>query len=116
MRLQDEIGNEVRVPHLLALTKPVRLHAAPQSGLLEISVAPEASASAARALLEARIREHDEGARVELHDADAFGMHFRVSFAAHPERVPSELRLVLVEALRAAGFGLGHTRERGRGA
>jgi hypothetical protein len=43
-------------------------------------------------------------------------MHFRISFTAHSEHVPSELRLSLVEALRAAGFGLGHPRERGRGA
>ena len=115
VRLQDELGHEVRVPHLLALTKPLRLHSAQQSGLLEISVAPEVSASAARALLEARMREHDAAARVELHDADAFGMHFRVSFATHPERAPSELRLMLVEALRSAGFALGHARERERG-
>jgi len=116
VRLQDELGNEVRVPHLLALTKPIRLHPGSKSGMLEISVAPQASASAARALLEQHIREHDADACVELHDADALGMHFRISFTARSEHVPSELRLSLVEALRAAGFGLGHPRERGRGA
>jgi hypothetical protein len=112
--LQDELGNEVRVPHLLALTKPVRMHPAPTSGMLEISVAPESSASGARALLELHMREHDVDARVELQDADALGMHFRISFRAHPERAAHELRLLLVDALRASGFGLGHSRGRRR--
>jgi small-conductance mechanosensitive channel len=114
VRLQDELGNEVRVPHLLALTKPVRMHPAPTSGMLEISVAPESSASGARALLEQHMREHDADARVELQDADALGMHFRISFSAHPERAAHELRLLLVDALRASGFALGHARGRRR--
>jgi small-conductance mechanosensitive channel len=112
VRLQDELGREVRVPHLLALVKPVSLHAANASAVLEISVAPQASATAARDLLAQQMRAHDESAKVELSDADALGMHFRISFSARPEHAPAELRLQLVEALRAAGFALGQARER----
>ena len=112
VRLQDELGNEVRVPHLLALVKPVRLHAGSASGVLEISVSPQVSAIAARDLLARHMLAHDDGAKVELSDADALGMHFRISFAAHPERPPAELRLQLIEALRAAGYALGQARER----
>jgi small-conductance mechanosensitive channel len=112
VRLQDELGREVRVPHLLALVKPVSLHAANASAVLEISVAPQVSATAARDLLAQQMRAHDESAKVELSDADALGMHFRISFTARPEHAPAELRLQLVEALRTAGFGLGQARER----
>jgi small-conductance mechanosensitive channel len=112
VRLQDELGHEVRVPHLLALVKPVSLHAANTSAVLEISVSPQVSATAARDLLARQMRAHDESAKVELSDADALGMHFRISFTARPERAPAELRLELVEALRTAGFGLGQARER----
>ena len=108
VRLEDSSSADIRVPHLLALFRPTRIHRHPPLVTLEVVVDPSASqAEVERALAEVA-RELSARGRVELLHLDGMGARWRiVSNAARGE-------LTLASSVQAAlakiGVGLGNAR------
>lgn len=110
LRLRDETGYEVRVPHLLALLSPLRTRGADARTGVVLSVSASVQPSAVKALLLVTAGALGERPQVELQDIDAAGARFSISVATHAELTASDLRIALAEALQAAGMALGQQR------
>jgi small-conductance mechanosensitive channel len=108
LRLRDEAGFEVRVPHLMALLAPLRTRGPDARTFVSLCVASSTQPSAVKALLLATANTHGDRAQVELQDVDASGARFAISVTARAELSASDLRILLVEALQGAGMALGH--------
>ena len=111
IRLEDAAGCEVRVPHLLGLFHPIRVHGHAPLATVEVVTARDADTAAAEAALLSAARELGPRGRVELLYLDAEGAHWRV---VSPSRGPGDRSLgrAIAEALAAANVGLGRRRER----
>ena len=106
IRLEDVDGGEIRIPHLLCLVKASRLLPHGPRPQVEIAVAADAKPSSVQQLLESAASDFGE-AWVELIDADADGIRFRVSVEAQIANTPSKLRARLLDALSEGKVGLG---------
>jgi small-conductance mechanosensitive channel len=109
VRLEDVSGCEIRVPHLLALVHPTRVHGHAPLASVEVTTAPGADPAVAEAALLAAARELASRGRVELLALDEGGARWRVTSAS---RGPGDrsLGLAIAHALASAGVGLGGPR------
>jgi Mechanosensitive ion channel len=111
--LRDAHGDELRVGHLYALMHPLRL--LPHEPRIRVELCVSSSAPPATVLdvlLAAVSGEHDEAA-AELLEIDADRACYAVTVASRSERRPSELRLLLAEALARASIPWGRARAGG---
>lgn len=105
VRIEDATLAEVRVPHLLALVHPTRVHKhAPLSTLEVVVDASAPQADVERALFEAARTQSSRGT-VELLYLDAAGAHYRITSASMRNDV--SLGKVVQDALAKIGVGLG---------
>jgi small-conductance mechanosensitive channel len=111
--LRDDHGRDVRVPHLLSLLRPARLHSVEPRLWIELAVSPEAEPQRVQQLLLAIASEFGSGATSELIEIDADAARYAVSVLADATRGASELRIALVEALRREQIALGRRRPGG---
>lgn len=109
VRLEDVSGCEVRVPHLVALLHPIRVHRFAPLATVDVVTAVGADTKAAEAALLAAARELSPRGRVELLSLDADGARWRVTSAS---RGPTDTTLgrAIADALAAADIGLGRRR------
>lgn len=109
LRLEDAAGCEVRVPHLLGLFHPIRVHGHAPLAAVEVVTARGADTAAAEAALLSAARELGPRGRVDLLYLDGEGAHWRV---VSPSRGPGDKTLgrAIADALAAAGIGLGRRR------
>lgn len=109
VRIEDDALAEVRVPHLLGLLHPTRVHRHARLATLDIVVDPAASQDDVERALFAAARAHSSRGKVELLYLDGAGAHWRVTSASMRHDV--SLAKVVQSALTKLGVGLG----RGRG-
>lgn len=109
VRLEDVSGCEVRVPHLVALLHPIRVHGFAPLATIDVVTAHGADTKAAEAALLSAARELSPRGRVELLSLDDGGARWRVTSAS---RGPTDTTLgrAIAEALASAGIGLGKRR------
>lgn len=105
--LRTRNGDEVRIPHLLALVRPIAQHAPNVRSTVQICVALSSPLEASRDLLLQCASEHGDGAHVELSHVDADGALFTVSVRSVEAQAEHRLRLALAQAVLSAGVGLG---------
>jgi small-conductance mechanosensitive channel len=106
VRLEDPLGCEIRVPHLLGLFHATRVHGHAPIATVEVVVDPSAPQDTVeRALVEAA-RQLSPRGRAELVYLDDAGAHWRVTSAS---RGPEDLTLprAVTGALERAGLALG---------
>lgn len=108
VRLEDVTGCEVRIPHLLALLHPVRVHGHSPLATLEVVTAKGADTTAVETALLGAAKELSSRARVELLHLDDDGAHWRITSTS---RGPTDKTLgrAVAEALNQAGIGLGRS-------
>jgi small-conductance mechanosensitive channel len=110
VRLLGEDGAEIRVPHLFALLHATRVLGERRRLEVEVALAPGVAIAEARGVMTEAARPLGDDAAVELRELDAGGGVYRVSVKAHARFGEGDLRVAVVEALAAAGMGLGHAR------
>jgi small-conductance mechanosensitive channel len=109
LKLVDELGCEVRVPHLYALFQSTRVLGRAPLEDFTISVDPGARQAEVRALLLARARRLSPAATVRLERLDGRGAHYRIVAPAAPAE---DLACALADALTEQGIRLGGPGER----
>ncbi|WP_156041121.1 mechanosensitive ion channel domain-containing protein [Chondromyces apiculatus] len=107
-RLEDERGHEIRVPHLLGLTHPVRVlgPARPVTVVLNLATSTIGQSDVRELLLEAA-GTLGQDARIDLLAFDADGARYGVSIVSSAPHAETELRAVLAEVLTITGVPLG---------
>ena len=94
VRLEDPVGAELRIPHLVAFLHPARSLGTVQRRSLEVVVAGAEDQARVQSVLLEAAGAHASGARAELVSLDARGARWKVS-GIHPDlgqRVATALR------------------------
>ncbi len=107
VRLEDDEGQEVLVPHLLTLAHPTRFGAPPPQTRVEITVSASAGQRALRELLLRAAASLGASAEVELVRLDANGARYRVTVRSGGEASAEGLACALADALNEARVPLG---------
>jgi small-conductance mechanosensitive channel len=108
VRLEDENGSEVRVPHLLALIHPTRLLGKRPLRSVELTLAPSTAAEdRVRELLTAAAASVGDRPRVELLSLDADGARWQVSTFADGADARTRLYAAIAQGLTEANIPLG---------
>lgn len=107
VQLRAADGAEVRVPHLLALVRPIAQHAPNLRSTVQICVSLASPLEASRDLLLQCAGAHGESAHVELSHVDADGALFTISVRSGEAHAEHRLRLAVAQAVLAAGIQLG---------
>jgi small-conductance mechanosensitive channel len=108
VKLVDELGCEVRVPHLAGLFQTTRVLGRVPLATLSVSVDPGARQSEVRAILLARARRLSPAASVVLEQLDGRGAHYRITA---PASASDDLACAIADALAEHGVGLGTPRQ-----
>ena len=111
--LEDENGNEIRVPHLFALVRPMRIFGLRPRFTIEIAVAPSARPNEVREAIAGVAAAFDADHNVVFLSADSDRALYRMSFATDRSGARSELAQALVDALSTARIPLGRLRSVG---
>jgi small-conductance mechanosensitive channel len=123
LRLIDEDGGELRVPHFMTLVTPLRVLGRKPRVCVELSITPAVAPSEVIALLTVSASVLGEvgaaggiggsvsgashgGVRVQLIDIDAQAAVYRVTLAPLADKNESDVRLALVNALSDKGIAL----------
>lgn len=107
LRLSAEDGSELRVPHLLCLTHPLRVLSERPRLSVELSIDAQVPIAQVREVLLGAAAELGDRGLAELLDMHADAARYRVEISAPVGKSASDLRIVLVNALQAAGIALG---------
>jgi len=105
LRMRDGEGAELRVPHLLALVRDVRILGAYRLASFEIVVAASADLEAVRSIIVRASRSRHGDARVRLLGVQAKGARFEV--VARRDDGEDDSATAVTMALREAGISLG---------
>jgi small-conductance mechanosensitive channel len=111
--LRDAQGADVRVPHLSALLKPLRVPVSEPRLSVDVCVSADADPANVVRVLQSAAEPIGERPRVELRDIDADGARYRVSVFVSSERSQSELRMSLAQALLREQIAWGRPRASG---
>lgn len=116
VKIRDELGGLLRVPHLTLLLAPIRLRGHAHARVLDVVVAGDAAQTHVRAVLRAAAARFGTTVLVELHRLDGEGAHYRISAdgirsAAGPDE---DLATAVADALVAAGVHRGERRSHAR--
>lgn len=106
LRLEDEHGAEVRIPHLYALVHPLRILGGAPTVDVELTVSAEADLIEVETKLLAAARKLTARAEVRLIALDADGARFRVTSVSKSSDRGS-LTAALITALKDANVNLG---------
>jgi hypothetical protein len=102
-RLMDDYGNELRVPHMLALVAPIRVLGRRPKVRVELWIEPKLPPSDLVLFLTSAATGVHDGSqgtpRVELIDMHPSGGRYRVTIVPQNDKTESDLRIVLVSAL-----------------
>jgi hypothetical protein len=106
IKLVDEIGCEVRVPHLAGLFQSTRILGKTPLATVTVCVDPRARQTEVRALLLERARRFGPSAAVLLEQLDGRGAVYRITAPAPPVSASEDLACAVADALNEAGVRL----------
>jgi hypothetical protein len=107
VRLEDDLGCQIRVPHLTSLFSPTRVLGHSPLVAIDVVADPLAAQGHVRSILLAEARRFGNSVKVELVRLDADGAHYRVSAPA--SRADDDLATALAAALAREEVALGRS-------
>ena len=111
LRLEQEDGTFVRVPHLLSLVRPTRVIGKKPIVRAELTLEPGASLASARERMRAIASELGEDVSVEVIGLDGNGARLAVTLRSDARGATTGLYLALADGLSTAGLRLGRMPE-----
>jgi hypothetical protein len=99
VRLEDEEGGDVRVPHLLSLIHPTRVLGRLAPAIVEVSTRGKARQAVVREALLSVARDIGASATVDLCGLEPDGARFRITVQSDNRSARSDLLLAVAEAL-----------------
>jgi small-conductance mechanosensitive channel len=112
VRLEDDLGCHVRVPHLTSLWSPTRVIGTSPVAIVDLVADPQAAQSHVRAVLLAEARRFGTNVKVDLVRLDAEGAHYRVAARAPASHADDDLATALAAALAREDVALGRSASR----
>lgn len=109
VRLEDDLGCQVRVPHLTSLLAPTRVLGPLPLAVIDVVADPNAPQGHVRSILLAEARRFGTHVKVELMRLDAEGAHYRVSARAPASQADDDLATALAAALAREEVALGRS-------
>ena len=112
VRLEDDLGCQVRVPHLTSLFSPTRVLGSSPLVVIDIVADPLALQSHVRSVLLEEARRFGANVKVELSRLDADGAHYRIFAHAPASHTDDDLGTALAAALVREDVALGRSASR----
>jgi small-conductance mechanosensitive channel len=112
VRLEDDLGCQIRVPHLTSLLAPTRVLGASPLVLIDVVADPKAAQSHVRAVLLGEARRFGTNVKVDLVSLDAEGAHYRVAARAPASHSDDDLATAIAAALAREEIALGRSASR----
>ncbi|MET0591271.1 MAG: mechanosensitive ion channel domain-containing protein [Polyangiaceae bacterium] len=113
VRLEDDLGCTIRVPHLTSLLAPTRVLGHAPIAIVDVVTDPTAPQSHVRAVLLAEARRFGTNVKVDLVRLDAEGAHYRIAARAAPaSHADDDLATALASALAREQVALGRSASR----
>lgn len=109
VRLEDDLGCQIRVPHLTSLLSPTRVLGPSPLVVIDVVADPLAAQSHIRSVLLAEARRFGTNVKVELVRLDAEGAHYRVSARAAPSQTDDDMATAVASALAREEVALGRS-------
>lgn len=110
VRLEDEHGNEVRIPHLLGLVQATRVLGRTPVASVRVAVAPDAEQGRVLEVLTEAARSCGSRPKAELLSMSSEGAEWRVSAALDAKTNPADLAVAVADALARERIVLGRTK------
>jgi small-conductance mechanosensitive channel len=112
VRLEDDLGCQVRVPHLTSLFSPTRVLGPLPLVVLDIVADPLALQSHVRSVLVEEAQRFGTNVKVDLVRLDAEGAHYRIAARAPTSHTDGDLGTALAAALVREDVALGKSANR----
>ena len=112
VRLEDDLGCQIRVPHLTSLLAPTRVLGASPLVVIDVVADPQAAQSHVRAVLLGEARRFGTNVKVDLVRLDAEGAHYRVAARAPASHSDDDLATAIAAALAREEVALGRSASR----
>jgi small-conductance mechanosensitive channel len=109
VRLEDDMGCQLRVPHLMSLTHSTKVLGPSPVSTVDVVIDPQASQAHVRSVLMAAARRFGLASKVELVRLDAEGAHYRVATRGNPGTGEHDLSIGIAEALGQENIALGRS-------
>lgn len=107
VRLEDEHGNEVRIPHLLGLVQATRVLGRTPLASVRVAVAPDADQGRVLEVLTEAARSCGSRPKAEFLSMSSEGAEWRVSAALDAKTNPADLAVAVADALARERIVLG---------
>jgi hypothetical protein len=112
VRLEDELGCHLRIPHLMSLVHSTKVLGPSPIATVDVVIDPLAPQSHVRSVLTAVARRFGTVVKVDLVRLDAEGAHYRVAARGHASISDSELSTGIADALGRENIALGRSPNR----
>jgi hypothetical protein len=109
VRLEDDLGCQIRVPHLTSLLAPTRVLGPMPLAVIDVVADPTTAQGHVRSVLLGEARRFGTHVKVELVRLDAEGAHYRVSARAPASQGDDDLATALAAALAREEVALGRS-------
>ncbi len=109
VRLEDDVGCQVRVPHLMSLVHSTRVLGPSPVRMLDVVVDPTAPQGHVRSVLLSAATRVAAGVNVDLVKLDADGAHYRVAARGLSTETDGDLPVAVADALASENIGLGRS-------
>ena len=110
VRLEDEHGSEVRIPHLLGLVQATRVLGRSPMASVRVAVDPEAEQARVLEVLTEAARACGSRPKAELLSMSSEGAEWRVSAALDAKTNPAQLAVAVADALTRERIALGRAK------
>jgi Mechanosensitive ion channel len=108
VRLEDDLGCAISVPHLTSLVSPTRVLGISPLVTVDVIADPRVAQSHVRSVLLAAARRFDSGVKVDLLRLDSGGAHYRIAARTRVSQGDDDLATALAAALAAEEVALGN--------
>jgi hypothetical protein len=112
VRLEDDLGCQIRVPHLTSLLTPTRVLGSAPVVIIDVVADPLAAQSHVRSVLLGEARRFGTNVTVALVSLDADGAHYRIAARAPASHSDEDLATALAAALSREEVALGRRTSR----
>jgi hypothetical protein len=112
VRMEDEMGCHLRIPHLMSLLHSTKVLGISPVVTVDVVVDPLAAQGHVRSVLTSVARRFGTVARVDLVRLDAEGAHYRVSARGHASSSDGDLSTAVADSLTRENIALGRSQHR----